>query len=130
VARALPRRLWYLSLFQNELTAAGDRDTMRKSTTLATLLAVGLIGGCVQNSPSDGNPFPPVPASVTEVMPKPPVTAEALMWQPGHWDWNGSGYVWGQGQYVPAAGHGNLWMPGWWSRTPAGWTWIPPHWMS
>jgi hypothetical protein len=52
------------------------------------------------------------------------------MWQPGHWDWNGTGYAWAKGQYVPAAGHGSLWTPGWWSRTPSGWTWMPPHWMS
>lgn len=94
----------------------------------ACLVSAGLVAGCTK--PSDGNPYPPVPALIPEPMPNPPVTAEALMWQPGHWDWNGTGYVWAIGQYVPAAGHGNLWMPGWWSRTSAGWVWQPPHWMS
>ena len=102
---------------------------MRTMTTMAALLAVTLLAGCAQKT-VDGNPYPPVPPLIAETLPKPPVTAEPLMWQPGHWDWNGSGYIWAKGQYVPAAGHGNMWMPGWWSKTDAGWTWQPPHWMS
>ena len=103
---------------------------MRHFSTLTALLAISLLAGCGQNQAADGNPYPPVPAPILETPPKPPVTSEGLMWQPGHWDWNGSGYVWAQGQYVPAAGHGSLWMPGWWSRGPSGWTWQPPHWTS
>jgi WXXGXW repeat (2 copies) len=107
-----------------------DGVTMRYFPALPALLALGLLAGCQQNRAADANPYPPVPAPIPEEQPKPPVTAEALMWQPGHWDWNGSAYVWAKGQYVPAAGHGNLWMPGWWARTPTGWEWQPPHWMS
>jgi hypothetical protein len=103
-------------------------DTMRHFPMPAALLAVSLLAGCSQVA--DNNPYPPVPPPIQETQTKPPVTEEALMWQPCHWDWNGSGYVWAKGQYVPAAGHGNLWMPGWWSRTPEGWVWQPPHWMS
>jgi hypothetical protein len=95
------------------------------------LAALVLVAGCQISEPrSDGNPYPPVPAVLPETIPNPPVTAEPLMWQPGHWDWNGNGYVWAAGQYVPAAGHGNLWVTGWWSRTQAGWQWQPPHWTS
>jgi hypothetical protein len=103
---------------------------MKRSSALAVLLAVGMLAGCNPQAGQQENPYPPVPPVMSEVVPKPPVTAEPLMWQPGHWDWTGSGYVWAKGQYVPAAGHGSLWMPGWWSRSPAGWTWVPPHWMS
>jgi hypothetical protein len=103
---------------------------MRKSITLAALLAVGLLAGCTAKPQADANPYPPVPPPIAETMPNPPVTAEPLMWQPGHWDWTGNGYVWSKGQYVPAEGHGNLWMPGWWSRSEAGWNWLPPHWTS
>jgi hypothetical protein len=109
---------------------AGERETMRKLTTLAVLMTVSLMAGCQKPPPSEANSFPPVPPLITEVIPMPPVTAEPLMWQPGHWDWNGTGYIWAKGQYVPAAGHGNLWMPGWWSPTSSGWTWQPPHWTS
>jgi hypothetical protein len=103
---------------------------MRHLPAFPALLAIGLLAGCAQNIAAGNNPYPPVPPPIPEEQPKPPVTAEALMWQPGHWDWNGNGYVWAKGQYVPAAGHGNMWMPGWWARTPSGWQWQPPHWMS
>jgi len=101
---------------------------MRHFPTRAALLAVVSLAGCAQLA--ETNPYPPVPAPIQETPTKPPVTAEALMWQPGHWDWNGSGYVWATGQYVPAAGHGHLWVSGWWSRTDTGWVWQPAHWTS
>ncbi len=98
---------------------------------LAALVAAGLLAGCAtQTTTTSANPFPPVPAPMVETMPKPPVTAEPLSWQPGHWDWNGTGYVWQPGQYVPAAGHGPLWQSGWWTQTPSGWVWQPAHWTS
>ncbi len=103
---------------------------MRKFTTLAALLAISLIAGCGEKQKPEVSPFPPLPPLISETIPKPPVVAEPLSWQPGHWNWNGSGYVWAKGQYVPAAGHGNMWTPGWWSRSEAGWTWQAPHWMS
>jgi len=111
--------------------SGGERATMRHMRTLGAALVVGLLFGCAQQpAPEATNPHPPVPDLIAETLPKPPVTADPLIWQPGHWDWTGSGYVWAKGQYVPAQGHGNLWMPGWWSRTAAGWVWQPPHWMS
>jgi hypothetical protein len=93
----------------------------------AGLLAFGLLSGCASTM---ANPNPPVPALLPDPMPKPPVTAEQLVWQPGHWDWTGSGYAWSQGQWVPAAGHGGLWIHGWWMQTGGGWAWQPPHWTS
>lgn len=112
----------------------GDRTTMRHTRSLtallsAMLLCVAPLAGCAPPAPQATSPYPPVPELIPETMPKPPVTADPLIWQPGHWDWTGSGYAWAKGQYVPAQGHGNLWMPGWWSLTPAGWAWQPPHWM-
>jgi hypothetical protein len=101
-----------------------------KFSAPAALFAISLIDGCATPPPPNANPFPPVPPLIEETIPKPPVAAEPLIWQPGHWDWTGSGYVWANGQYVPATGHGNLWMPGWWSPAPSGWTWQPPRWTS
>lgn len=95
------------------------------------LVLVGLLAGCAsETTTSTANPYPPVPAPIAESRPLPPVSAQALMWQPGHWDWNGSGYVWQKGQYVPAAGHGPLFQPGYWAQTPSGWSWQPAHWTS
>lgn len=105
---------------------------MRTRALWAGIVAAGLLAGCAATSSQTvgANPYPPVPPPIAETIPKPPVTAEALVWQPGHWNWTGSGYEWAQGQYVPAAGHGNLWMPGWWTHTSSGWQWQPPHWTS
>lgn len=90
------------------------------------LLPLGL-AACAQA----GGP-PPVPPLQTEIIPKPPVSATPLIWQPGHWDWTGAGYAWASGEYVPAAGHGNLWMPGYWAEGPGGpgtpMQWRPAHW--
>ena len=99
---------------------------MMSRPLLTAVLAGGLalLAGCAA-----GFVPPPIPATMVEVMPNPPVSATPIIWQPGHWDWNGTGYVWTPGQYVPNPGHGNLFMPGWWAQTSAGWQWQPSHWM-
>ena len=95
------------------------------------LLGLALLAGCAsQPATTAANPFPPVPPPMQETIPKPPVSAVPLLWQPGHWNWNGSGYAWQPGEYVPAAGHGDLFQRGYWAETPNGWTWQPAHWTS
>ena len=88
--------------------------------------AVGLLAGCA--APSASFVPPAVPSNIVEVIPKPPVTETPVIWQLGHWDWNGTGYVWQAGQYVPRDGH-SLYMPGYWASTVSGWQWQPAHWM-
>jgi WXXGXW repeat (2 copies) len=94
-----------------------------RSSSLGWLVGAVLLAGC-----STANPYPPVPAPLAETMPNPPVSAQELSWQPGHWDWSGSGYVWQPGQYVSSAGHTNMWMPGFWAKTDGGWAWQRAHW--
>lgn len=90
-----------------------------------TLLAgIAIVGCTVQDRP----PYPPVPAPMAETLPPPPVTSTQLIWQPGHWEWTGTGYAWQPGQYVAAEGHSNLWVQGYWANTPSGWLWQPAHW--
>jgi hypothetical protein len=113
---------------------------MRNCSFLASILtagvvAAGLLAGCVDIAATTGGAavvasHPPVPAPVAEFVPKPPVSAEALIWQPGYWDWTGAGYEWRAGRYIRAAGQGNMWAPGYWEDTPGGWAWRPPHWTS
>jgi len=76
-----------------------------------------------------GNPYPPVPPLQAEAMPKPPVTTTPLIWQPGHWNWDGSAYVWAPGEFVPSEGHSNQWMPGYWALVSGSWVWQPAHWL-
>ena len=74
-------------------------------------------------------PPAPIPPPLAETMPNPPVSPVPEMWQPGHWDWTGSSYVWVPGQYVEATGHGGTWMPGWWEKTDSSWVWHSAHWL-
>ncbi|HVZ09831.1 hypothetical protein [Rhodopila sp.] len=92
---------------------------------LSLSLSLGLLAGCAVPAAS---PYPPVPALLPDPVAPPPLTSEQMIWQPGHWNWTGSGYVWAPGQWVLAAGHGQLWMPGWWQQTGSGWAWQPAHW--
>ena len=108
----------------------GAESMMIKRFLAAASLGATLLAGCATTTTTSGNPFPPVPAPMQETIPKPPVSGVALLWQPGHWDWNGTGYAWQPGEYVPAAGHGNLFQQGYWEQTPSGWRWDPAHWTS
>jgi hypothetical protein len=100
---------------------------MRHVVLAAALFGAAALAGCAPEAPKAP---PPVPPPQAEVIPKPPVTATPLVWQPGHWNWNGSGYVWEPGQYVPRDGHSDMYMPGYWAESPqGGWHWVPAHWM-
>lgn len=92
-------------------------------------LALGLTA-CMAPPPlAASNPNPPPPAVRVETIPKPPVSEEPLIWQPGHWDWEGTGYVWRDGEWVRRAGHGTEWQDGYWSNANGTYTWVPAHWM-
>jgi hypothetical protein len=95
---------------------------------LLPILALIALAGCNAGGVAVP-PYPPVPAALPDPMPKPPVTPIPLVWQAGHWDWNGAGYVWQTGQWVPAEGHGPNWQPGWWNAIGGQWRWEPPHWV-
>jgi hypothetical protein len=99
-----------------------------KRHTLGPLILAALVASCAQPAGYSAPPYPPVPPPQQEAIPNPPVTATPLIWQPGHYDWNGSAYVWIPGSYVPRDGH-SLWQPGYWAQTAGGWTWQPGHWM-
>lgn len=98
---------------------------------LAASLSIGLaLGGCETIKEQTGAcPVPPAPQA--EQQSKPPVADYAQTWQPGHWDWNGSGYTWREGAWIKREGHGSEWMDGYWTRdkTPGPCNWVPPHWL-
>lgn len=106
----------------------------RSAASLVVLALAGGLAGCVQPPPTAvviANPYPPVPAvpATAGFVPKPPVSATPLIWQPGHWEWTGNAYAWIQGRWVERAGHGTLWQDGFWSNVNGVWTWIPGHWV-
>jgi len=91
------------------------------------LLCTLLLGACATTQAVA--PYPAVPPPVAENVPLPPVSATPLIWQPGHYDWTGTSYVWSPGRWVQRAGHGTLWQDGYWAQTPSGYAWVPAHWM-
>ncbi len=72
---------------------------------------------------------PPVPAVRTEQIPTPPNASVVVIWQPGHYDWNGVDYVWIPGEWVDRAGHGTAWQDGYWEGAVPTSVWVPAHWI-
>lgn len=88
-------------------------------------LCLLLLAGCAAAYPT----HPPVPPIRAEQVPTPPPSQAVLIWQPGHFDWNGVEYVWIPGEWVDRAGHGTLWQDGYWQQSAQTSQWIPAHWM-
>ncbi|MDA8050681.1 MAG: hypothetical protein M0002_11850 [Rhodospirillales bacterium] len=99
---------------------------MSRAPLLAVLFAGALaLAGCAATPP------PPVPPAKSETIPLPPVAGGVpQIWEPGHWDWNGQGYDWVAGKWIPRDGHPTTFMPGYWAKNPntGTWTWQPGHW--
>lgn len=89
-----------------------------------------LLAGCVAPTVAGPGPQPagPPPTPI-ETIPLRPATEDELIWQPGHWDWNGVRYTWREGRYVPRGEHSNQWQPGFWALENGGWVWLPAHWL-
>ncbi len=100
---------------------------------MGAALGLALLAGCATSTPPApvqmANPYPPVPALPVENQGLPPVSEEPLTFQPGHYNWTGTGYAYVPGAWVKRAGHGMLWQAGYWALGPTGWAWVPPHWM-
>jgi hypothetical protein len=55
-------------------------------------------------------------------------------WQPGHWNWNGSSWVWVDGAYMQRVQQPTstaVWVPGQWvQQSGGGYIWVTGHWQS
>ena len=76
-----------------------------------------------------GPSHPPVPAVLAEYVPRPPSSRVPLIWQPGHYDWDGARYLWRTGAWVIRADHGTLWQDGYWQSAAPVSVWVPGHWL-
>lgn len=86
-------------------------------------------GGPPLGGPPPGGPprgYEPIPELRPEQVPPPP--RGPYIWRPGHWVWNGRGYVWVAGTYVRRDPHWHDWAPGAWVLRRGVWVWVPPHW--
>ena len=92
-------------------------------SSLAAFVVVAGLAWPAQAQPMP--PYQPVPQLREEVVPPPP--GPRMMWEPGHWHWNGGGYVWTPGHYIRAWRHAHF-VPGHWAERRGAWVWIPSHW--
>ncbi len=78
----------------------------------------------------DNTTCPTPPALRAEVPPKPPVSEQEQIWQPGHWEWNGGSYTWREGRWIMREGRTGLWIHGHWVRdkVPGPCRWVPAIW--
>jgi WXXGXW repeat (2 copies) len=105
--------------------ASEIHELMTSKTIPFALLGLIALGACTVAEA----PYPPMPPPpTTEIIPKPPVSEQPLIWEPGHYDWTGNAYLWQSGKYVPRDGH-SMWMPGYWSGANGSYVWVPAHWM-
>jgi len=107
---------------------------MRNRLLLLPFIAVLALAGCdrppaLAPTSAAANPNPQPPQVPVETIPKPPVSEEPLVWQPGHWDWLGNGYEWRKGEWVQRGGHGTEWQDGYWNNAGGRWEWQPAHWL-
>lgn len=94
------------------------------------LLLLGVIGlgagGPSGPAAAQPFPYPRLPPPRYERGPPGPPPGR-VRWQPGHWHWNGRGYVWVPGRWVPI-GRGRRWVAGRWGWRRGVWIWIPGGW--
>ncbi|HVY16257.1 MAG TPA: hypothetical protein VHB27_13615 [Rhodopila sp.] len=91
---------------------------------MVCLIGWGAIGSAIAQPPPG---YAPIPPPRHEVVPPPPPGGR-VVWEPGHWHWDGVRYVWIGGHYVERRpGH---WVPGHWVWAPrqGRWVWAPAHW--
>jgi len=106
------------------------RRTLLVATTLPFL---AVAAGCVVERPPPAAaveiiaPRPP-PAVRYEVAPPPPAGRE-VVWERGHWHWDGHDWEWVPGHFVERPHRTAEWVEGHWAERPNGtWAWAPGHW--
>ncbi len=89
----------------------------------AAVLMTASLAGTAMAQP----PYAPIPELRFERVPPVP-RGPRVVWEPGHWHWNGRHYVWFGGRYVgyrPNYGHYEV---GHWADRGGRWVWVPAHW--
>lgn len=95
---------------------------LRRMAGLAGLGVMLLAGTACVAQP----PYPPIPPPRAEMRPPPP--RERLVWQEGHWHWNGGAYDWIPGHWIERPAPSAVWVPGRWVSQGGAWVWEPAHW--
>lgn len=98
---------------------------MKRITVGAAVLLFGIGSAIAQPPPPT---YAPVPPPRVEVVPPAPVGP--VIWQPGHWHWDGYRYIWIGGRYVQRRPHYVHYVEGHWRWAPrlGQYVWRPAHW--
>lgn len=101
---------------------------MRLHLALAGVALLAL-GACSVQQDVAACPKPP--ERKAEVIPKPPISEQVMLWQPGHWDYSNGNYIWAPGQWIPRGNRSGQWFDGYWTRdaAPSPCHWVPAHWL-
>lgn len=110
---------------------------------IAAMIAAGALAGCVVDHPAPqptehvvvtpapttthvvvARPAPPAP----RVEVQPPAPDAQAVWDPGHWNWDGTQYVWVSGHYIERPNVAMHWEPGHWLSENGSWVWMDGHW--
>lgn len=97
---------------------------------LAALGAAVLAAGCAASPAPKVAACPTLPSKRLSARPEPlpPVSAQPLTLQPGHWDWADGNYVWTQPEWVPRHDAGvPIWQDGFWTPDGGACVWNPGH---
>ena len=100
---------------------------------LAGMLAVSVLGGCVERTVYVQGPPPPGAVVVNEAPPTPPAEVvvaapgPAYSWVPGYWSWQGR-WVWVAGCWKARPHPHAVWVSGRWVHHPHGYYWVEGHW--
>jgi hypothetical protein len=96
---------------------------VQKSLVMTVLLtAAATLAPFAHAAESFPGEAPPPPQ--TEQMPPPQL---GVVWDAGHWDWNGHAYSWRRGSWRDAR-PGSHWVQDRWEQVDSQWHHIPGHW--
>ena len=107
---------------------------MQIRSAILTAALVAMAAGCTVTArvPAPGVEVvvakPPPPMQVEVIPPPPQSHPELVVWQPGHWRWNGQVYVWHPGHYEKRPSATAYWVAPEWVARNGQWVFKPGHW--
>ncbi len=121
--RQRPEALENPFIKQKDTKGSPLAESRGSAVGLACLLVI--LSGCLATPAT----HPPIPAIPDEQVPVPPPAATELIWQPGHFDWDGAHYTWVRGEWTKRSGPNTLWRDGFWDMVHKQPVWVPAGWV-
>ncbi|MCB8877180.1 hypothetical protein [Acidisoma silvae] len=102
------------------------RGLLRRIGLGGLALATGGIAVASLAPVADAQGYPPMPPPPFERRPPPP--PPGMIWEPGHYRWDGYRYVWVGGHFRRGGPGYRQFVPGHWAWRGGRQVWIPQHW--